>query len=282
MIRLRPATEADAPRAAELVIAVDVAEMGEPDYSLEDLHDEWSEADFTLAKDAIVAEVDGEMIGYAHFRSGDVIAVVDPRRHGEGAGTALLGWAEARARERGETKLRQGVGSRADSARALLESSGFTVARSYHRLERALGDEGEPAFRALQPDDAIYPVYEAAFSRTADYVPRSEEAWTQRHLRAHNLDPETSRVEPGKGFTLVRRWDDGVAYVELLAVHPDHAGHGLGGALLTATFAAARANGYRRTVLNVASDNPNALRLYERVGMTERWRIDDYHKPLPD
>lgn len=283
MIRLRPATEADAPRAAELVIAVDVAEIGEPDYSLEDLHDEWAEPDFTLAQDAVVAEVDGEAIGYAHFRSGDLVAVVDPRRHGEGAGSALLGWAETRARQRGETRLRQAIGSRADDARTLLERHGFSVARSYYRLERDLGDEGEPGFRPLEVgSDDLYPVYEAAFSRTPDYVPRPPEAWTQRHLHAHNLDPATTRVEPGKGFALVRRWEDGVAYVELLAVAPEHAGRGLGGALLTAVFAAARANGYRRTVLNVASDNPNALRLYERVGMTQRWRVDDYQKPLPD
>ena len=25
-----------------------------------------------------------------------------------------------------------------------------------------------------------------------------------------------------------------------------------------------------------------AVRLYERVGMSQRWRIDDYQKPLPD
>lgn len=282
MIRLRPATEADAPRAAELVIAVDVAEMGEPDYSLEDLHDEWAEPGFELARDAAIVEADDDVIGYAHFRSGDLLAVVDPSREGEGAGTALLEWAEQRARERGEARLRQGIGSRATSARELLQAHGFAVVRSYYRLERDLGDEGEPGFRALDPADALFAVYDAAFSRIPDYVHRPEDAWTARHLRAHNLDPATSRVEPGKGFTLVRRWDDGVAYVELLAVHPDHAGHGLGGALLRATFAAAAANGYTRVTLNVASDNPNALRLYERVGMTQRWRIDDYHKALPD
>lgn len=282
MIRLRPATEADAPRAAELVIAVDVAEMGEPDYSLEDLHDEWAEPGFTLAEDAIVVESGDEVIGYAHFRSGDLLAVVDPAHEGRGAGTALLGWAERRARERGETRLRQGIGSRARTARTLLEAHGFAVVRSYYRMERDLGDEGEPGFRALAPDDALFTVYDAAFSRIPDYVPRTEAAWTARHMHAHNLDAATSRVEPGKGFALVRRWEDGVAYVELLAVHPDHAGQGLGGALLTAAFAAAAANGYRRVVLNVASDNPNALRLYERVGMTQRWRIDDYHKPLPN
>lgn len=282
MIRLRPATPADAERAAEIVIAVDVAEVGEPDYSLEDLQDEWAEPGFELAKDAIVVEADGEMIGYAHFRSGDLMAAVDPERQGEGAGTALLGWAEARGRQRGEPHLRQGLGDRATAARALLETNGFRVVRSYHRLERDLGDEGAPGFRSLAPDDALHPIWEAAFSRVPDFTPRTEEAWTQRHLRAHDLDPDTTRVALGQGFSLVRRWDDGVAYVELLAVHPEHAGRGLGGALLTATFAAARANGYRQVVLNVASDNPNALRLYERVGMTQRWRVDDYHKPLPD
>ncbi|MBE2314976.1 GNAT family N-acetyltransferase [Solirubrobacter sp. CPCC 204708] len=282
MIRLRPPTREDGPRAAEIVIAVDVAEVGEPDYSLEDLHDEWGEPGFDLAEDAVVAEADGEIIGYAHFRGGDLLACVHPERQGEGAGSALLDWAERRARERGEDRLRQGIGDRAHAARALLEARGYSVVRSYYRMERPLGDEGEPGFRAVRADDELFAIWEAAFSRNADYEPRSEEAWTQRHLHAHNVDFETSRIEPGRGFTLVRRWEEAVAYVEELAVHPDHAGRGLGGALLTATFAAARANGYRHVTLSVASDNPNALRLYERVGMTQRWRIDDYHKPLPD
>lgn len=282
MIHLRPAIPADAPRAAEIVIAVDVAQVGEPDYSLEDLHAEWREPGFELGRDAVVAEDErGTVIGYAHWRTGDLLAGVDPQREGEGAGSALLDWAERRGRERGEARVRQGVGDRATGARALLEARGYTVARSYHRLERDLADEGEPGFEPYR-GQGLFALYDAAFSRTADYVPRDEEAWSRRHLQAHDLDPETSRVAPGRGFTLVRRWEDDVAYVELLAVHPDHAGQGLGDALLTATFAAARAHGYRRTVLNVASDNPRALRLYERVGMTQRWRIDDYQKPLPD
>ena len=46
------------------------------------------------------------------------------------------------ARERGETRLRQAVGDRATTARALLEARGFSVARSYYRLERDLGRRG--------------------------------------------------------------------------------------------------------------------------------------------
>ena len=114
-MRLRPATPADAQAAADLVIAVDLAEIGEVDYSLADLHDEWKEPGFDLAKDAVVVEDDsGTPIGYAHFRSNDLMVAVDPRREGEGAGTALHRWAEQRGRERGESRLRQAIGDRAD------------------------------------------------------------------------------------------------------------------------------------------------------------------------
>jgi len=34
--------------------------------------------------------------------------------------------------------------------------------------------------------------------------------------------------------------------------------------------------------LSVDSDNPSAVRLYERVGMRQAWRVDDYQKALPD
>jgi ribosomal protein S18 acetylase RimI-like enzyme len=74
-----------------------------------------------------------------------------------------------------------------------------------------------------------------------------------------------------------------VAYVDLLAVHPDAAGHGIGGTLLRAAFAAASRAGFARVQLGVASDNPNATRLYERVGMTRRFRVDAYEPPgMPD
>jgi mycothiol synthase len=283
---IRPATEADAERAAELVIAGDTAEIGEPDYSLDELRDEWSETGFDLSADAVVVEDEhGVTIGYAHFRSGDVLAVVDPAREGEGAGTLLLAWARRRGRERGLTRLRQGVGDRGASSRALLEADGWAVERSYYRLERArTGDEVEPAgLRAPAHADApaLYAIHEAAFSGRPDHMHRPEDVWIQREFGSYSLDLELSRMAPG-GFALTRRFEHDAAYIALLAVHPDHAGQGLGTRLLQGVFAAAAGAGLRETVLNVASDNPSALRLYERVGMTQRWRIDDYQKALPD
>jgi mycothiol synthase len=290
-MRLRPATPEDARAAAALVVAVDIDQVGEADYSLEALHDEWHEVGFELARDAVVAEDDaGTPVGYAHFRGSDLLAVVDPRREGEGTGTALLEWAERRGRERGLKTLRQAVGDRGARARALLESAGWTPVRSFWRMERDVGaDDAEPAgLRAVTAEDApaLHVLHEAAFSRVGGYTPVAEEVWTQREFGAHGFDLELGRVaeRDGRpvGFALARRWEDDVVYVPLLAVHPEAAGRGLGGALLRGVFAAAAAAGLRQVQLNVAADNPGAVRLYERVGMSQRWRVDDYQKPLPD
>jgi ribosomal protein S18 acetylase RimI-like enzyme len=284
--RLRAATDADAEAAAALVIAADIAEVGEVDYSLADLKDEWGAHGFDLTRDAAIVEDEhGIAIGYAHFRDSDVLAVVDPQRDGEGAGTALLDWAEARGRERGHERLGQAIGHMAHSGAALLQSRGWVKVRSYWRLQRdAAPGEPEPAgLRPLTDADAptLYAIHEAAFASRPEYDGSTEEAWTRREFGAYNLDHGLSRVADN-GFALARRWQDGVVYVPLLAVHPDAAGQGLGSRLLQGVFAAAGNAGWRQVQLMVASDNPNALRLYERVGMTQRWRLDAYELALRD
>jgi ribosomal protein S18 acetylase RimI-like enzyme len=282
-MRLRAATPEDAQAAADLYIAGDLEDVGEVDYSLGDLLDEWRDLD--LAEDTLIVEDDERrIVGCAHFRDHDVLGQVDPRRKGEGFGTAILGWAERRAKQRGATTARQGVGDRGAAGRALLEARGYERVRSYWRMVRATAP-GEPAdeagLRAVVPDDAdaLYAIHEAAFSRNADYEPRARESWIAGAFNGHDVVHELSRTAPGRGFALVRTWEDDTLYVPLLAVHPDHQGEGLGARLLQAVFAAA--NG-RTVTLNVASDNPNAVKLYERVGMRQAWRVDDYQKALPD
>jgi mycothiol synthase len=284
----------DAEAVAKVVIAGDIADIGEPDYTLEDLHDEWGARDFDLAHDAVVVEERRRIVGYATFRGPDVLIVVDPERRGEGIGTALRGWAEDRAREKGRQTLRQEVGDRNASAREHLTLAGYERERSYWRMELELdGSETPPVppkgftIRPFDPaadGPALYVVNEAAFAGNADYQPESEAHFGDEHLRGHNLRPELSLVaEHGDGvagFALVRDHGDKVAYVDLLAVHPDFAGRGLGSALLRTAFADASQAGFRSGRLGVASDNPNAIRLYARVGMTQRWRVDSYARAL--
>jgi ribosomal protein S18 acetylase RimI-like enzyme len=82
-------------------------------------------------------------------------------------------------------------------------------------------------------------------------------------------------------FLLCRRRDrDTVACLDVLAVDPDHQRRGIGAALLGRTFAAAAAAGLGEAQLTVASDNPRALRLYGRVGMRPRHRLELYERPL--
>jgi mycothiol synthase len=290
MTALRPPRPAEAEAVAALIVAGDVADVGVPDYSLGDLQDQWAASGFELARDAVVAEDGGAIVGYAAVHRRHALAVVHPERMGEGIGTALLDWCESRGPHA------QGVGERNAAARALLESRGYAQVRHYWRMDIELGDAAEPepppgvTLRPLRlPDDgdAVYAISEAAFSSAPDYRGETRAQFGDEHLGAHDLDPALSRVAERDrglaGFALVRRWDDGVAYVDLLAVHPDAAGHGIGGTLLRAAFAAASRAGFARVQLGVASDNPNATRLYERVGMTRRFRVDAYEPPgMPD
>jgi mycothiol synthase len=289
-MRLRPPRPEEVETIAALVIAGDIADVGEADYTLGDLQDEWAAGDFVLARDAVVAEDAGELVGYAAVHRHHALAVVRPGREGEGIGTALLDWCEARGPHG------QGVGERNAAARALLESRGYVRARHYWRMDRELRGDAQPAppagvtlrgLRLPEDGDALFAVSDAAFAANADYRGESREQFGDEHLRAHDLDPALSRVAEREGavagFALVRRWAADVAYVDLLAVHPDAAGRGLGGTLLRAVFAAAAGAGAARVQLGVASDNPGATRLYERAGMTRRFRVDAYEPPgMPD
>jgi mycothiol synthase len=293
---MRPPADADAEAVAKLIIAGDVEDLGEPDYTLADLRDDWAAEGFDLATDAVVVAEGRRVAGYAAFRGREVLVTVDPGRRGEGFGTALRTWAEGRAREKGIAVLRQYVGDRNAAARAHLTAAGYERERSYWRMELDLdGSEKPPAppkgfaIRALDPAAdaaAVYAVNEAAFAANDDYRPETERRFADEHLRGHNFRPELSLVavrdddRAAAGFALVRDHGQKIAYVDLLAVHPDAAGRGLGSALLRGAFAGAARTGFRAGRLGVASDNPQAIRLYARTGMTQRWRVDAYARSL--
>ena len=124
-----------------------------------------------------------------------------------------------------------------------------------------------------------------SFAGNADYRPETFSEFREEHLDAHDLDPGLSLVARHRdayaAFLLARRWrEEGVGYVDILAVHPDFQRRGLGSALLRASFHrfAAAACGRR------SSESPptihRALRLYERVGMVARFQAVTYERPV--
>ena len=76
------------------------------------------------------------------------------------------------------------------------------------------------------------------------------------------------------------RPSEGIGYVDVLGVHPDHQRRGVGSALLRAAFARFAAAGLDPAVLGVASDNPDARNLYARLGMRPRFQSDTYKREL--
>ncbi len=295
-MRLRPATPADAGAVLAVLVARDVADVGEPDYTLADLQDEWSASEFELSRDSIVVQdADGRIIGYAVTRRPGTLAAVDPDHEGRGVGTLLLEWAERRAVEQDRSRHRQWLGSSNDRGKDLLGRAGYRYARSYWRMVRTLERTSAErlivagvSFRALDPGSdapSLHALDDASFSANPDYQPVSLQAFTEEHLDAHNVDTGLSLVaeRAGRpiGFLLTLRWQPPPAgYVDILAVHPDHQREGIGTALLLEAFAAYAEAGLLEAQLTVASDNPRALALYERAGMTAKFEFQAWERAI--
>ncbi len=294
-MRLRAADPDDAAAVLAVLVARDLVDLGVPEYTLGELQDEWRSSDLDLATDTRVVQADdGRIVGYAVVQRRGSLAVVAPDHEGRGIGSLLLRWSERRERERGADRHRQWTAASNAGAATLLRGAGYVLARSYSRMTRLLEDvptaDLAPAGMQLRPIDAdrdaaaIHAVDAASFATSPDYVPEPFDAFREEHLGAHDFEPALSRVVEADGaivgFLLTRRWRDLVAFVDILAVDPGHQRRGLGTLLLLSAFAAFAADGLREAQLGVASDNPEGLRLYERVGMTARFQFDVYERPL--
>lgn len=294
-VRLRSPVRADAQAVLTLLVERDIADVGAPDITLDGLHDDWCRSDFDLAADARVVEAaDGRIVGYAAMsREVTMLVVVAPDHEGRGIGSRLRRWAEGRDRAGGSACHSQWIAAGNQRARALLLTAGYRPARSYWRLARPLDDIHEggtpPDGVTLRPVDvdqdapALHTLNEVSFEASADYRPYSFTAFWDEHLRPHDFDSGLSHVAESDGravgFLLARRWrEKNAGFIDLLGVHPEHRTRGLATAMLQTTSARATAAGLRQVELGVASDNPNALRLYESRGMTKQFRYDTYER----
>lgn len=156
------------------------------------------------------------------------------------------------------------------SATAVWRRSGFQTHSELAVMERSLHRVGSDIANGVscsgQPDwESVLRVDEAAF-----------EGFWRMSLLALREAYETSRTsalletfaaEDLVGYAIVgNQW--GVSYLHRIAVHPDHAGHGLGTSLLNAAAVWGRAHGARSMVLNVRDVNKKAQALYERCGFS--------------
>jgi mycothiol synthase len=296
-MRLRAPRPEDAPGVLAVLDARDAVDHGGLEYTLADLRDEWNATEFDLSSDAVVVEEPGgRIVGYAAVERPGSIALVAPDHEGRGVGERLLRWTEERQRELGRDCYRQWVAAANVRARDLLEAAGYRPTRGYARMVRRLDDvlPGAPALPRGYAIRSVNVEHDAArlhaldalsFAANPDYVPESPGAFREEHLEAHDFDADLSSVAEREGrmagFLLARRRpDDGIGYVDILAVHPEHRRLGLGSVLLMNAFAQFAAAGLEQAQLSVASDNAGALRVYERAGMKARFGAYTYERAI--
>jgi mycothiol synthase len=292
---LRPSAPDDADPVLRLVERRDMQDFGVADFTRGELLANWRASEFDPGVDAVTADDHGTIVGYGALLAPGAIAFVDPAREGEGIGSSLLAWLQARARELGREVHRQIVARRNAAGQALLTGAGYGLVRSVLLMGRVVQPAPSvpplPEGVTLHTLDAgadapaLHAADDVAFADNTDYRRMSLDAFSEEHLAAPDLDPMLSRVvrrgDAVAAFALCQRRARSTGYIDVLAVSPGERGRGLGRALLLAIFAACADAGLREVNLGVASDNPRALRLYQRAGMIERNRIDVFEKPEP-
>lgn len=301
---IRAATMADLAAVHGLVVASDVAEFGESDFTLERLREDWAERE--IGRDIFVATApDGAVAGYAwvgdrgHVRV-DVEVYVHPAHFGRGVGTALVRRSEARGREHvplappdARVWLQNWVNALNPEARSLLEREGYAPARYFWRMERRLAEAPPPPelpegieirpFVRDRDERTAYAAVEEAFADHWGHVPRGYEEWAEGRF-GHGFDPGLWFLawdgDEAAGAALCKV-EGGIAWVDTLGVRRPWRQRGLGLALLRHACGEFYRRGERRLALTVDAANPTgATALYEKAGMAVAQQYASFRKEL--
>ncbi len=301
---VRNPTARDSRPVTEVVVAGDIADFGEPDFTEDDLLDDWGRPRFSLERDAwVLSGPTGRVVGYAFVweaQPGSEVegdAFVLPEYAGRGLGTLLLELMENRAREiAGEDTVTLGVyASHANTGKQqLLERRGFHSQQTVLRFKIDLANRSPEAveppvgivLRQYAPGDAaaVRETMGEAFESHRRYTPRRLDEWLDLRLRHPAFDPDLWRVAECNGevvgATLV--YDVGeTGYLSNVGVRRAWRGHGVAQALVADTFAVLRERGQMRVLVSVDADAaPAAIRLYEEAGMRVHERHDWFVKAV--
>lgn len=298
--QLRPPTEVDAAAIADVVAAHDVADFGEPDFSVQDLLDDWHRPRFARAADAwVLIGPTGRIIGYAYVwesvpdRELEADAFVLPEYSGRGLGGQLLDVIERRARTVADGRsMTLGVftSSVNEDKRNLLLRRGYRYVRSVLRMRIDLSRQ--PVDVDQLPDqvsigpldearlDVVRGVWMAAFANHGRFSPRRMEEWLEARFAHPAFDPSLCRVATVDGQVVgaIIVFDVGpTGYTSSVAIRPDARGAGVGPALLRAAFGALRDRGQMRVLVALDAEEESSLQaLYEAAGMRVHERHDLY------
>jgi mycothiol synthase len=281
-MEFRPPTRADAEAIVTLLCECDIVDFGAPDYDLDALLAEWAGPGVDLERDGFIT--DG---AYGLLMGNDARAWVHPARRDEPLLAALLDRIESRARERDLEHLDRQVPRSDPADRALLESRGYRLVRSYADLrlsDAAVADLPTGDVRRYDPERdeaAVQDLMERAFADGAgrleplavllDRAPDTT-LWVVADAPDGSLAGAVrSELRPAGFIT---------GYLTQIAVEPAHRGQGIASALIGGAARELVSRGAVTIRLHVRSSNPYALRLYGRLGFTGGWDVDELRLSL--
>lgn len=220
---------------------------------------------------ALTAEVDGVLAGYAEVHDGAAQLVVHPDYRGRGIGTQL-------ARELTKAGLQLWSFGAQPAAQRVAEKLGLQSVRELLVMGRSLTDLPAPTpipdgltIRGFTPDDEarILQINAQAFSHhpeqgsmdAADFAQRCAQPW---------FDPAGLLVAERDGqivgFHWTKRRDEVDGEVYVIAVDPQSHGGGIGKTLLWTGLRHLAAQELQRVLLWVEGDQTSAVTLYEKSG----------------
>lgn len=275
----RPLTLDDAAAVQALIAAEELVDLGSVEMTLEDVVADWQRPSYDIASSTIGVLDGDELVAYGDLSGpGTAYAAVLPSYQGRGIGTAIAGWLQATARERGYAAIGAQTpdGSAADR---LMADLGYTARWTAWDLELPPGAvvaaRPLPAgftLRDAGPADhvAVWTLVEDAFLEWSDRSRSSLADFGARVWLRPGFEPWHLRLLASPAGELVGAVHVFLAgdagYVARVAVRPDHRGRGLAPPLLVDAFALARSHGAQRCYLSTDT-RAGARGLYEKVGM---------------
>jgi mycothiol synthase len=305
---VRPATWDDLAGIGEMMLAADLADWGETDFTEEFLRDEWSRPGFDLDTGTwLLEDRAGQVVGYAWLlalddhRQIEGWAVIHPDHRGRGLGSWILDVVEAVAEEHaarapdGEpVTWSWGVVAPDVPGHELLERRGLRPVRYFWRmaidLDEPVAEVRDPDGIRIRPferdrdDRPVYEAFEESFQDHWGHVTRSYEEWHEHRIGSHGFDVSLWLVaEDGDEVVgALAGWImAGEGLVGTLGVRRRWRGRGIAYSLLMRSFGVFAERGLRRVTLFVDGQNPTgATRLYEKAGMRVIRQYDTLRKSL--
>jgi ribosomal protein S18 acetylase RimI-like enzyme len=197
--------------------------------------------------------------------------MVHPTHRRRGIGRALLVAARSECRRRGLPGFMLVCDEAARSGRAFVKAVGGSYRSAEYRMELDRGaiDRSRPhqdiALRLAGVDDAasLVRMLSASFGSPEESVREQVDRWLNEPRRRYYL--ATLSGEP-VGMLQTGSWEEGTAGITALNVLPDYRGRGIGRQMLLDAVDALVADGWKRILIEVATDNEGALGLYQFCG----------------